>query len=160
MTTNEWTERNVAPGDREPEPSQSGPDDSGDADLCESFSALRAADASLAPDFDTLMARPLPIRVARPRRISAAALRLGLPLAAAAALVLLFTRPGRDDAFTQAVLAYTVSPALGAWSSPTGSLMRTPGNELLKRAPEIGRVTPWPATPDVRRAFRDTTHGG
>lgn len=160
MTGNETTEGHALPGGEEPQQSVAGARDAAEADLYESFVALRSRDASLVPDFDSLVGRPLRIRAARPRPVWSSSLRLALPLAAAAALVLVFTRPGPDDAFTRAVLAYTTSPALGAWSSPTEFLLHTPGSELLKRAPDIGRTTVWPAMPDVRGAFRDTTQGG
>jgi len=99
------------------------------------------------------------IRNARSRRSRTGLLRFGLPLAAAAALVLVLTRTGTDADFRRAVLAYTSSPALGAWSSPTDFLLHTPGRELLTATPRIGQTGPWPQTPDAQPASGDSTKG-
>jgi hypothetical protein len=99
-----------------------------DDELRAKFAALRSIDALHAPDFEAIRNRPMRSAQAAPsvRR----SWRLGVALSVAAALLL-------SIGGTRAYRRYTfVAPPLSTWTSPTGSLLRTPGSELL-RAPNL-----------------------
>jgi hypothetical protein len=107
-------------------------DDDLELSLQRRFAAARSADESAAPDIGALLDRPR-----RTRPVPAAARRLALAaalaLAAVAAALLVRARPlfqGSRD----------LPPAAGrlaSWTSPTASLLRTPGAELGARVPAL-----------------------
>jgi len=93
------------------------------------FQALRRHDAGLRPPFaDTLAAA----RRRRPTRRGAVV----AALAAAAALVLLaviWGGPSRHQGI--------VDLATARWEAPTDFLLQTPGAQLLRTVPALGRLT-------------------
>jgi hypothetical protein len=94
-----------------------------DHELRARFDELRAADEQSAPGFGAVLARArfaAPDRTQRRRRW-----RLGAALSIAAAIVLAvgISRTARRRNF--------VAQPLSTWRSPTASLLRTPGSELL-----------------------------
>jgi hypothetical protein len=94
-----------------------------DHELRARFDELRAADEQGAPGFGAVLARArfaAPDRTQRRRRR-----RLGVALSIAAAIVLAvgISRTSRRRSF--------VAQPLSTWRSPTASLLRTPGLELL-----------------------------
>jgi hypothetical protein len=94
-----------------------------DAELREQFRRLRQQDQQRAPSFSSLTAR-----AARPwafnYRLVAVALSLLLVLA-----IVAFIRSRRPTASLE---------QLSQWRSPTGSLLRTPGAQLLDTTPRFG----------------------
>jgi hypothetical protein len=94
-----------------------------DHELRAHFDALRATDERDAPGFRAVLDRAAPTAPDATRL--RARLRLGAALAIAAAIVLAagltLTSPRRNF----------VAEPLSAWTSPTASLLHTPGSELL-----------------------------
>lgn len=93
--------------------------DSADRDLRTRFDALRRTDASEAPGFRELIGRevrrPAPTAILSPRRL----LRAAIALAAAIVFAAGVARVSRRRAPSQVPLS--------AWTSPTASLLHTPG---------------------------------
>jgi len=114
-----------------------------DPELRALFEAQRRDDAANAPSFAELMSRA---RAAVPEAQSALRQKRrrrewagGLAAAAAiAALILIPRLQSGDDAFEQAVRAFQTDPGLGAWQSPTASLLNMPGDGLLTTIPSVG----------------------
>lgn len=109
------------------------PDDR-NPDLERLFAEARAREEASAPDLDGLLARPRSARrVATPARRASLALAAVLVLGATALLVRGRVRsagPGRGGPEPPA-------ETLMAWRSPTASLLRTPGAELLGGVPAL-----------------------
>jgi hypothetical protein len=111
-----------------------------DRDLARLFEEQRREDASLAPAFSELLARP------RRRRESAAARMTWRPalvrtvgtvlmvvLVAAAALLL--RRPDERERPTPDSELLATASALADWKAPSDSLLETPGTDLLRQVP-------------------------
>jgi hypothetical protein len=98
-----------------------------DSEMRSRFDALRTGDASSAPDFHDLFerARRRPVRADRIGRrwVSRAAFSL-----AVAATIVLTVNIARES---QRRRAFVPAP-LSTWTSPTASLLRTPGTELIR----------------------------
>ncbi len=95
-----------------------------DDELRARFKALRSADEPHTPAFEQIRNRPVRAAPAAPR--ARFAWRLGVALSVAAALLL-------SAGVTRAYRRYTfVAPPLSTWTSPTASLLHTPGTELLR----------------------------
>jgi hypothetical protein len=94
-----------------------------DHELRAGFEALRAADEQEAPGFTTVLdrAKRAPLADPRPRvrRRLQVALSIAAALLLAAGVVRVFRRPD------------FVPPPLSTWTSPTASLLRTSGADLL-----------------------------
>ena len=100
-----------------------------DHDLRARFDALRRVDAGAVPGFDLLIAEAA---ARRPRPVV-----LPATVAAAAAVMLV---AGLRFAASRPSVDITVSPSepsLVTWRSPTGSLLQTPGSELLQTVPTL-----------------------
>jgi hypothetical protein len=93
-----------------------------DRDLKQRFDALRRADAAAAPDFEAIVRRP----VTRRRPVAFRAVLVAATVLAAIGGVRLATRPTRADI-----------PSVMTWRSPTATLLRTPGQELLHDIPTL-----------------------
>ena len=111
--------------------------------LRDDFAALREqAEASGVPDFGEMIARARaeaersPTLVVEPGGVRRTWLgrTAWVSMAAAAAVAgLMMVRSGPDAAdaeFERLVASYSADAALGAWSSPTDGLLRTPGIDL------------------------------
>lgn len=126
-----------------------------DPDLRERYEAMRREDSGRAPRFASVLARAR-VEAAREqsqekssvwrshplawRRVGWAS---GLAAAAVIAALIVIPRIGSDeDAFEEAVHAFQTDPALGAWRSPTASLMDLPGSHLITSMPRVGAVEP------------------
>jgi hypothetical protein len=97
-----------------------------DDEIRERFSALRRADEGLAPSFARLAeeaARAVPPSAHSRPRLNRVAL---LSFAAAATLLLVVGTARRRLREREAA-----QPPLALWTSPTASLLRTPGSNLL-----------------------------
>jgi hypothetical protein len=124
-----------------------------DAELRALYDQLRCGDVTRTPSAESMLFRAK--RAAPPRRF--APIRLALPLAAAATLVLVIAN-GRESAeteFRNAVEAWTEQQ--GTWRSPTDFLLDLPGRELLSTAPRIGHTSPWSLPTPVDSASGDDT---
>jgi hypothetical protein len=104
-------------------------EDRAERDLAARFEVLRGEDDRLAPSFRSVYDACR--RNAPPRRR-----RLFILIAAAAAIpivlaVLILRRPTEADA-----------SAIAAWTSPTESLLDTPGSELYGQAPPVTEPLP------------------
>jgi hypothetical protein len=101
----------------------------GDDELRSRFAGLRGADEARQPDFRSVLERAV-LRAPHSSRIAwRSPLRVAVSLAAAAAVVLavgLTMQSRKRRAF--------VPVNLSIWTSPTASLLRTPGSELLTSA--------------------------
>jgi hypothetical protein len=122
-----------------------------DTDLRERFEAMRRDDAGRAPRFASLLARAQEEAARdggwRWRSARVAWRRAGWAsgLAAAAVIAALIVIPrvrSQEDAFEQAVQAFQTDPALGAWRSPTASLLDVPGSDLITTLPRLGAGEP------------------
>jgi hypothetical protein len=126
-----------------------------DGDLRERFEAMRREDAGRAPRFASVLARARDeagleqgrekssVRRGHPLSWRRAAWASGLAAAAVIAALIVIPRVGsEEDAFEQAVQAFQTDPALGAWRSPTASLMNVPGSSLITTMPRVGAVEP------------------
>jgi hypothetical protein len=100
-----------------------------DRDLRERFGALRAQDARGAPDFARLSRLPAP-----PRSPRWGALAWVGAVALVVLAVVLF-RPWSSRAPRQNQLV----PSITTWKSPTDFLLETPGRQLLRASPAVGR---------------------
>lgn len=103
-------------------------------DLRARFRALRAADAELAPGYDSLRAGPRELRRARPGRFLALA-----ALAAAAGLALWLAAP--EHPALRETPARPARLALGQWWMPSDALLDLsdlPGDTLLRDPPPLG----------------------
>jgi hypothetical protein len=107
-----------------------------DRELERRFGELRAADDDQTPGLAAVLARVRPPRV--PRRERRLALVLG-GTAAAAAVAIFVLRPSRDH---EAVAVTNDAAAIAEWTSPTGSLLDTPGDELYREAPPAAEPLP------------------
>jgi hypothetical protein len=128
-------------------------DEQSDGELRGLYGKLRRHDEQRAPDAGAMLFRAK--RAAPPRRF--APIRLALPLAAVATLVLVIAN-GRESAeteFRNAVEAWTEQQ--GTWRSPTDFLLDLPGRELLSTAPRIGHTSPWSLPTPVDSASGDDT---
>jgi hypothetical protein len=98
----------------------------GDRDLQSRFDALRAADHAVTPEFGAVIGRP-----ARRRR------PVALPAALVAATVLLAI--GGIRLATRGMYAgrSADAPSILTWRSPTASLLRTTGSDLLLGIPTL-----------------------
>ncbi|AHG88945.1 hypothetical protein J421_1408 [Gemmatirosa kalamazoonensis] len=96
-----------------------------DDDLRARFATLRRAELGAAPPLDALLVRP------RVRR------RLATRAALAAAAVLLVALLGIRLAARRTEDVRRPPPSIVAWRSPTASLLRTPGEELLRTVPTL-----------------------
>jgi hypothetical protein len=108
------------------------PDSDDERELARSFAALREEERRSAPGFQAIRARAPSTPTARRVRP-----RLGVALAAALAAALgaalLFRLAPEESAPELPAVA-----ALASWRSPTGSLLVTPGAELLRALPAVG----------------------
>jgi hypothetical protein len=107
-----------------------------DADLRGQFQRLRQQDERVARQFSTLRqaARQRPVTVSRAHlrhRLAAAA--LGLALAAGVGGALHWLRPGPAPLTEEEAIA-----RLSSWRAPTESLLRAPGDQLLRGVPRLG----------------------
>lgn len=136
-------------------------DQLGEAELKRLFQEMRALDEARAPSFAEMMER---LRRQSPKGLAdepesspelrsrdriptfgdgRAWRRLGwagglLAAAAVAAILLHLPGGGADARFVDAVQSFSVSPAGGAWRSPTDGLLRIPGQAMLNTLPSIG----------------------
>lgn len=94
-----------------------------DRELRARFDALRAADEHGAPGFGALLARAAPAATEGRRLPSRWRLRTALSIAAALLLAVGLVRWSRRRDF--------VPQPLSTWTSPTASLLHTPGPDLL-----------------------------
>ena len=127
-----------------------------DREIARIFEAQRRADEASAPAFEELVARPRRRRERTARRIVWAAAAAGVACAIALTAIRLLHRPSQPSPFpsTSTGSDVRVSPselspaaaALVAWTSPTDSLLQTPGAELLSGLPVLvspdSRTTP------------------
>ena len=97
-----------------------------DRDLQSRFDALRVVDRAVAPEFDALVGRP-----ARRRRPIAV-----LAVLAAAAVLLAIGGVRLAMRGVRAERSAAV-PSILTWRSPTASLLRTPGSDLLFGIPTL-----------------------
>jgi hypothetical protein len=97
-----------------------------DDDLRARFAALRRAERGTAPPLDAILARPRPPR----RRASSIALAAAAVVVALLGARLVLRRPPNERAASRA-------PSVLEWRSPTASLLRTPGQELLRTVPTL-----------------------
>lgn len=111
-----------------------------DDELRARFAQLRSADELGAPDFQCVLERAKN----RPLRAGRFAWRRPLAVSAALAATILLAvgvaRVARRSGF--------VAPPLSTWVSPTASLLRTPGSELLN-SPSLTSSVLDPATKSV-----------
>jgi hypothetical protein len=98
--------------------------DPGDEDLREQFQRLRLQDEGRAPAFRR------PIQPAGHRRLNHRFVTVALILIIAGIAFVVLRRQRRPDE--------TVIAQLSRWRSPTESLLRTPGRELLQPLPRFG----------------------
>jgi hypothetical protein len=98
--------------------------DSADHEWRARFEALRAADERDAPDFRAVVDRPAPAGVAHAAAPPRWRLRVALSIAAALLLSVGLVSVVRRRAF--------VAEPLSTWRSPTASLLRTTGSDLLR----------------------------
>ena len=94
----------------------------GDRDLARRFDALRRGDRAAAPDFGALVRRP----AMRRRPVAFRAVLVAATVVLAIGGVGLATRRTRDEI-----------PSVLTWRSPTGALLRTPGQGLLHDIPTL-----------------------
>lgn len=110
--------------------------DDRDESLRRAFQELREEDQGDRPSFERLLslAPGVPRRRSRPafRRTVGLAVA-GLGLVASIALLVLARQ-------ARAPVATTTVAALAAWTSPTDTLLRTPGRELSRDLPRLGDI--------------------
>ncbi len=94
-----------------------------DHELRARFDALRAADERDAPGLRAVLDRARRAPAADARLMARRRLQVALSIAAALLLAVGVSRISRRPAF--------VPPPLSTWTSPTASLLHTPGSELL-----------------------------
>ena len=104
-------------------------------DLREAFKELRRATLSRTPAFASLRDRA-PAPRAEQRR------RLALVLASLAVVALLWPRPAPPPP--------KPAPSIERWKAPTDFLLHTPGAELLRTVPSLGRGVPSLTLADAR----------
>ena len=97
-----------------------------DRDLQSRFDALRVVDRAGAPEFGAVVGRP-----ARRRR------PVALPAALVAAALLLAIGGIRVATRGMHAERSAETPSILTWRSPTASLLRTPGSDLLHGIPTI-----------------------
>lgn len=117
------------------------PDDRNrDRDLARLFEEQRRADASLAPAFSELLARPRRRRglgssgARMTWRTALTAATVFVLVAAAAVLVRRLNGPEHENPAPDSELLATAS-ALADWKAPSDSLLETPGADLLRQVP-------------------------
>lgn len=128
-----------------------------DPDLARRFEELRRSDDLGAPAFRSVRDRADAARAgSRPVRASRAWI-LFAGVTAAAAVTLLFLRPGvRRPAPARGEVALAL--AVTEWRSPTRFLLETPGSELLERLPDSPQPVPdWAL--EVARPLRPAPQG-
>ncbi|MDB4912379.1 MAG: hypothetical protein JWM95_23 [Gemmatimonadetes bacterium] len=96
----------------------------GDDDIRKRFAALRNADANAAPAVDVLLARPR-VRDARPFALAAVA---AVAAAVFVAVGIQLRDPKEPPRTGMSILE---------WRSPTASLLKTPGSELIHTVPTM-----------------------
>lgn len=101
-------------------------DDQDDADLRQAFAVLRREEAKAAPTFEAVRART---RVG-PRRFAPLGGLLAAATVAAAILGIVVRRPNPPPPMA----------SMEQWIAPTDFLMDTPGREIVRTVPQIGRV--------------------
>lgn len=110
------------------------PDDR-DRDLARLLESERREDEGNAPDLHELLARTR--RRSRGPAVALSRLGLAVALAAVAAAAALVARSALSRRAVPRPVTPTESVRLADWRSPTGFLLRTPGSELLERAPVL-----------------------
>ena len=107
-----------------------------DSRLRRHFANLREEDRSAAPPFGRIAAAAAFSRRGYSLRIALAA----IPVLAIAVMLVVRTHRSTD----------VVRRELAAWSSPTASLLETPGKQLLNQTPRLGEplIRALPATQD------------
>ena len=109
-------------------------DDGDDSDLRQAFAVLRREEAKAVPAFEAVRARA---RVGMPRVAPLGTLLVAATVAAAI-LGVVVSRPGPPPPMA----------AMGRWIAPTDFLLDTPGREIVRTVPQIGRVlTPRSVSP-------------
>ena len=102
-----------------------------DDEIRSRFEALRRADRQSPPQFETLLAPA----VQQPERTAPARVRwqpsVLLSLAAAAAILLTVDAARRASQLRELAAPPLAAPPLADWTSPTASLLRTSGADLL-----------------------------
>lgn len=101
-----------------------------DRDLRERFGALREEDERIAPDFGRVSSQPPSVRSPRRRAL------VWSGVAALVALAFLLWRP---DAGEGPAPRAVIEPSITTWRSPTDFLLETPGRQLLRASPAVGR---------------------
>lgn len=109
-----------------------------DGELRDRFRALREAERAAAPGFAALRSRPARPGVRRMRVPLAAYAALAAGIVLGVAFVAHEARVNRAPEFT---LTHSLTHSLTQWTSPTASLLHTPGAELLYAPPPIATST-------------------
>jgi hypothetical protein len=114
-----------------------------DRELRDRFAALRRQEAEAAPGLGTLLDRAAADRLgtrrpgSRFRPLAAATVAAAIALLA---LVVTTLPPVRTRMFSPRPRLMRPLPSITAWRAPTDFLLHTPGEEILSKAPELGRV--------------------
>ena len=106
-----------------------------DRELARLFEAERREDEANAPDFRELVGRPG--RHFRGPAVAPSRLALAATLAAVLVIAALVGRAASSRREASPPVAPAEPARLADWRSPTGFLLRTPGSELLERAPVL-----------------------
>jgi hypothetical protein len=117
--------------------------ENGDRDLSRLFAELRRADAASTPAFRSVLERP---RATGAPRL--ALLPVIVVVGAVLASVFLLREASRKPAPKRPEIS------LAQWTSPTDSLLRFSGSELLGPPPAL---TEWPAVRDFERSWSPST---